>query len=679
MDETAMRFNQDIDEGTMTPRVSIVWRTPFEPADWASVVPRLLRQCDGAVELLLPGVATQVPRGVESTVSDDPRVRFIPVAAGQSAAAAVNAALRAATGDWVTFADSSTTWAIDYLECAVSTLRTAGRRLRCEVFGSPDGASTLDLGALCVANTCAPTGVVCARALLDESGLLDESLSADAVWDLCLRLVRLAEPLAVAATTSRPFAQTPTVHGLMEELATTARVHHRVADLARELPGVVRRQWEARRILGSHVDAGLQSASAEAQGVAAPLAELAFAALRLADRRDLELANRLIERALAVGVTDEPLRRIRLHLLRALGQPDRIVLSLAEMQDTSHRDVLAELAHALRQLGQTADASAIEGMLGGASTVPSTPPDVSRIATRGDTAPAPRSWPAWLPRGTADASTWARAAQAYMVAGLPAAAHTAMTRAIAAGHVMDADDEFAAAMVDMDRALASALDTAVAPLTPVRHVNGAAQPIFLPLDPERLEPGPFHAVLADEVLAMSTHTLARQVLASLAMPGTTYVDLVVSQDATPLAVLASAAHASAFVVLRANEPAARRFQAGVGDHAPTSVGLTTTCEDEVLQAISIGEGPILVHASLTQAASAFLAELLARAAERHRPVQILWSDTDTASVGHHAAWSSVEALTEALGLHTHTVSQRDGVLRRGSLREDPRPQLLHTC
>ncbi len=663
----------------MTPRVSIIWQTPFEHPDWVSVVPRLLRQCDGAVELLLPGVALAGPRDRTSSESDDPRVRIIPVAAGQSATAAVNAALRAATGEWVAFADPSTNWAIDHLEHAVSSLRTAGRRLRGEVPDAPDGTCALDLGALCVANTSTPTGMVCERELLDESGLLDESLSADATWDLWLRLVRLAEPLVTPANSARALAQTTTAQGLLEELVTTTRVHHRVADLARELPGIPRRQWEARRILGSRVDARLQSAPAEARDVADALVELAFAALRIADRRDLELANRLIERAFAVGVTDEPLRRIRLRVLRALGQPERVVLALGEMQDTTHRDVLAELAHALRQLGQPADASAIEQMLGGLSTVPATPPDVSRIATRGDTAPRPTSWPAWLLRGTADTSTWARAAHAYMVAGLPAAAHAAMTRAIAAGHVLDADDQFAASMVDMDRALASALETAVAPLTPVRLVNGAAQPIFLPLDQERLEPGPFHAVLADEVLAMSTHTLARQVLASLATPGTTYVDLVVSQEATPLAVLASAAHSVSFIILRENEPAARRLLAGAGVHAPTSIGLATTSEDELLEAISSGSGPVLVHASLTQAASTFLAELLARAAEGHRPVQILWSDTDTPSVGHHAAWSSVEALTEALGLHTHTVSERDGVLRRGSLREDPRPQLLHTC
>lgn len=663
----------------MTPRVSIIWRTSVDASDWMSAIPRLLLQCEGAVELLLPGIAAHAAPADVDTATNDPRVRIISSTPGQSPIPAVNAALRAATGEWVTFADASTTWAIDHLERRVSTLRRADRRLLCEVAESPDDRCTLDLGALCVANISTPTSVVCARDLLDASGLLDESLSADETWDLLLRLVRLAEPLGVASTTGRPRAQATTAHALTDQLVTAMRVHHRVADLARELPGITRRQWEARRILGSNVDARLQSAPAEALALAGALTELAFAALRMEDRRDLESANRLIERALAVGLADEPLRRIRLRVLRALGQPERIVMALSEMQDTSHRDVLVELAHALRELGQTADASAVEGMLGGSITVPSTPPDAPRIPARGETTPVPGSWPAWMPRGMADASTWARAAQAYMVAGLPAAAHAAMQRAIDAGHIVDADDQLASAMVDMDRTLASALDTAVAPLTPVRLVNGVTQPIFLPLDPARLEPGPFHSVLADEVLAMSVHTLARQVLASLAAPGTTYVDLVASQEATPLAVLASAVPAPAFIILRESGPATRRFQTGVGVHAPMAVGIATTSEDEVLLAITIGNGPVLVHASLTQAASDFLAELLARAAERHRPVQILWSDTDMPSVGHHQAWSSVEALTEALGLHTHTVSERDGVLRRGSLREDPRPQLLHTC
>lgn len=663
----------------MTPCVSIVWRSPVVASDWASVVPQLLQQCNGAVELLLCGSASHTTHGERVTTTDDPRVRVFPAAPGQSPSAVVNAALRAATGEWVAFADPNTTWASNHLERRVSALRSAGRRLLCEVADAPDGDCTLDLGALCVTNICAPAGVVCARALLDESGLLDESLSADASWDLWLRLVRLTEPLVATATTGRPVVEATTAHALLDQLVTTMRVHHRVADLARELPGIARRQWEARRILGSHIDARLQSAPSEGSGMAGALTELALAALRLDERRDLDLANRLIERAFAVGLTDEPLRRIRLRVLRALGQPERIVLALGDLRDTSHRDVLVELAHALRQLGQITDASAVEGLLGGSSTVPSTPPDVPRIAIRGDTTPVPSSWPAWMPRGTADASTWARAAQAYVVAGLPAAAHAAMQRAIDAGHVVDADDHLAAGLVDLDRALADALGSAVAPLTPVRLVNGTTQPIFLLLDPERMEPGPFHAVLADEVLAMSTDTLARQVLASLAAPGTTYVDLVASQEATPLAVLASAVQAPTFIVLRANEPATRRFQAGVDVHAPTSVGIATTSEAEVLEAIASGDGPVLVHASLTQATSEFLSELLARTAERHRPVQILWSETDTPSVGHHPAWSSVEALAEALGLHTHTVSERDGVLRRGSLREDPRPQLLHTC
>lgn len=664
----------------MTQTVSVLLPISSDNVGATAIMTRVLRQSHAALELLVVAperLAPEIPETCRHIVRD-PR---------ESLGTAMNRALRQSTGQMILHADVAAPWAPDHVERVLEIARGASARLVVATSGAARGP-VLDLASLCVENIVAPGSVAYTRDLLEETGLFDESLAEGAEWELWLRMMRCAEPVMMPSSGMA-------VAGLREEaslvdrlntLLTMLRIHVRAADLARELPGTANRQWAARRACATHALAAMTPPLVDGGYVSCVLGRIAHAALRLGDARDVDAAVALIEHFFEHGNDDSALQRTRLQLLRALGRPDQIMLALGEMTDTSHPEVLRELSFALRQLGQLDDAAAVESMLTGSSLeVAGVPDDVVEIPSLGRQQPIAPAWPAWIPRGTADGATWARAAHAYAVAGLPTAARAAMQRAVRAGHAVSADDASIRTLIDVDRALAERLADAPSPLVPIRRVSdgahGAAEngarPLFLPLSANDLERGPFQATLADEVFTDHEQLAVRQFLASLLDADTTLVDVGPSTLASPVSILASVSGVRRYVVIVNDEEQVRRAELAIAENGVSSCGVVTSDAAVALGEIERGVGPLVIHVRLGMASEPLVAALVESVRRSRRSVQLVWSETASSSVTSHPAFPSVEAVAERLGLRLSGVSTSDGALCRRPLEGDPRPQLLH--
>jgi len=667
----------------MIQTVSVLLPISADDVDATARISCVLQQSHAVLEVLMVATDDRVSR----VTTRDPRCRVVVHRDRESLGAALNRALRQASGGLIVHAADSLPWASDHLARVVETARGSSARL---IFAASEVAHSPvpDLSSLCVANFVAPGHVAFVRDLLGDTGLFDESLTWGTEWDLWLRMARCTEPAVMPSTGADTSSDRRDV-SLMDRLnalLAMLRIHARVADLARELPGTANRQWAARRACATQVLALLGPGIDDEAQISRMLGAIAHAALRVGDPRDVDAALALIERFLEHASDTGALERIRLHLLRALGRPDHVMLALGDMTDTSHPDVLRELSLALRQLGQLDDAVAVESMLDGHSLeVPGVPDDEVEIpALEGHTPIAP-AWPAWMSRGTADAVTWARAAHAYAVAGLPTAAQAAMQRAVDAGHSRSVDDEAVRTLIDVDRALAERLAGAPSPLVPVRRVRGVERagvppdvpPVFLPLSADELERGPFQAALADEVFPDPEQLAVRRFVSDSLDANTTLVEVVPSTLASPVAVLASARSLYRYVVVVGDDEQRRRCEAAITENAVAAIGVVTSDADVALWEVEHGVGPLILHVRLGMASDPFVTALIESVSRSPRAVQLVWSETASPSVASHPAFASVEAYANRLGLAISGVSMSDGVLSRRSLDDDPRPQLLH--
>lgn len=166
----------------------------------ATTLVSVLAQQDADLEIVVidDGSATPPPAG---SPWDDPRLRILRHAASRGVAAARNAGIGAASGDWVAFLDDDDLWAPSKLRDQIAACAAAGAAFaysRVVAFSAQDGAlglrpppDPLELRVLLRSLNAIPAGasnVVVRADVLTGVGGFDECLSQLADWDMWIRL-----------------------------------------------------------------------------------------------------------------------------------------------------------------------------------------------------------------------------------------------------------------------------------------------------------------------------------------------------------------------------------------------------------------------------------------------------------------------------------------------------------
>lgn len=198
-------------------------------------LPSALRQegVDVSVTVVCDGSPERLVRRIEAF--SDPRVTVIRHATARGVASARNAALEAATTEWIAILDDDDLWAptklarqIDAAEregagFAYSAAVIVDERLRVKSFTPAPGGGTLLVGLL--ARNTMPGGgsnILARTELLRDVGGFDSGLAHMSDWDTALRLAVAAPGAAVAA---------PLVAWVRHEAATAPTLESALHDL----------------------------------------------------------------------------------------------------------------------------------------------------------------------------------------------------------------------------------------------------------------------------------------------------------------------------------------------------------------------------------------------------------------------------------------------------------------
>lgn len=183
------------------PLVSVVLPVRDRPAQVLEAIASVIAQTLQDWELLVvdDGSTDGTPDAVAVVADRDPRVRLIRAAA-EGVCAARNRAAAQATGRFVAWLDSDTTWEPDFLRVAVSVMAARGLRAAHAVqefvdaggrqrFRAFDG----DLTALEVGNFVDLNTLLVTRELLDRVGGFDPRLRRAVDYDLILRVASVVD------------------------------------------------------------------------------------------------------------------------------------------------------------------------------------------------------------------------------------------------------------------------------------------------------------------------------------------------------------------------------------------------------------------------------------------------------------------------------------------------------
>lgn len=185
------------------PKVSIVLPTKDRAADVVDAIRSVVQQTYLQWELIVvdDGSTDSTSETVRPFLADS-RIRMIRHEHPRGVAAARNAGLAQASGDYVAYLDSDNTWTSDFLQVMVAFVRTESLRFGYAVSelveDKPNGrhgyrALAFDRQALLERNYIDCIVVLHERSLLDQVGMFDEQLRRNVDWDLFIRMAKVTD------------------------------------------------------------------------------------------------------------------------------------------------------------------------------------------------------------------------------------------------------------------------------------------------------------------------------------------------------------------------------------------------------------------------------------------------------------------------------------------------------
>lgn len=256
------------------PSVSVIIPTHNRPGELRRAVRSVVAQTVGDIEVLVVDDGSREPvRWTESDGADD-RVRVVRFEQAQGVAAARNAAIRVARGEWVAFLDDDDLWAPDKLaqQLAVAATEDAGFIYTSTIMVSEEGRVVARLPAtspedltrrLLSQNVIGgPSAVMVRRDALIRAGAFDPELAIIADWDMWIRLSQVARPAAVTDVTTAVLVhagnmQTTQVTEIRAELQLMEQRHAHLLDPGQHIGSlwtelwIAEREWTAKRSIRS--------------------------------------------------------------------------------------------------------------------------------------------------------------------------------------------------------------------------------------------------------------------------------------------------------------------------------------------------------------------------------------------------------------------------------------------
>ena len=288
----------------------------------SAALPAATSQQDVGLDIVVvdDGSTDETPTRLRELEAADPRVRIVRNESRRGVAAARNAGIAAAAGEWVAFLDDDDLWSPEKLARQLDAARAASASFvyagavvldaHGAAIGEERPPDPRDVVRTLLARNLIPAGcsnVMARTAVLRRLGGFDERLFQLADWDLWLRLA-LAEragstpEILVGYVTHPANMVVQTRSDVMDELTYLERKH---ADVANEYGIAFDRLWVARWVAGSNRRAGRR---VRAAGVYLR-AGLVHRSRADVVRAGAVLARPLVPRALAQRVHERRRRR----------------------------------------------------------------------------------------------------------------------------------------------------------------------------------------------------------------------------------------------------------------------------------------------------------------------------------------------------------------------------------
>lgn len=199
------------------PLVSVIVRTCDRPASLALAIRSILNQTYRNVEIIVVNDAGPDVRGMVMALNRRSNITYVAHPERQGAAAAANTGIRAANGKYIAYLDDDDVFYPDHVGTLVDFLEGSDYRVaytdanrayqverddRLVISGKDEPWRTdFDADELLAGNFIPIISVIQERAIVDEVGPFDETLSTHEDWDMWIRVSRRMAPARIAKAT----------------------------------------------------------------------------------------------------------------------------------------------------------------------------------------------------------------------------------------------------------------------------------------------------------------------------------------------------------------------------------------------------------------------------------------------------------------------------------------------